>query len=74
MPTPLFVTLLVLFVGSAGLIVINLTGDPGVDYWDLDGEKKSSPSKLDVLRNRIVFYSSGAVLVGTFIVYLMLRH
>lgn len=73
MPMPIFVTLLVLFVGSAGLIVINLTGDPGIDYWDLDGENKPPASRLDALRNRFVFYSAGAVLIGTFIAYLLLR-
>ncbi|OLL31872.1 hypothetical protein BTH42_09565 [Burkholderia sp. SRS-W-2-2016] len=73
MPTSLFVILLVLFVGSAGVIVINLTGDPGIDYWDLDGENAPPASGLDRLRTRPMFYSSGVVLVGSFIAYLLLR-
>jgi fucose permease len=74
MPTPIFLLLLVLFVGAAGIIVINLTGDPGIDYWDLDGDSKPSSSRLDALRTKPVFYSAGAVLIGAFIAYLMLRH
>jgi hypothetical protein len=73
MPTPTFVILLVLFALAAGLIIVNLTGEPGIDYWDLDGENAPPPSKLDVLRNKPVFYSAGAVLIGTFIAYLLLR-
>jgi hypothetical protein len=73
MSTSTFVILLVLFVGAAGLILVNLTGDPGIDYWDLDGENVPPPSKLDVLRNKPVFYSAGAVLIGTFVAYLLLR-
>jgi hypothetical protein len=68
-----FVILLVLFVGSAGLIVVNVTGDSGIDYWDFDGESKPPVSTLDVLRNKLVFYSAGFVLIGTFIAYLFLR-
>lgn len=73
MSTPIFVVLFVLFVGATGLMIINLTGDPGIDYWDLDGENKPSVSKLDVLRNKPAFYGAGVVLVGTFIAYLLLR-
>lgn len=73
MSTPIFVVLIVLFVGAAALIIINLTGDPGIDYWDLDGENKPPGSKLDVLRNKPVFYGAGAVLIGTFIAYLLVR-
>ncbi|WP_245982924.1 hypothetical protein [Trinickia fusca] len=74
MSTPIFVVLFVLFVGAAAVIIINLTGDPGIDYWDLDGENKPPLSKLDVLRNKPVFYGAGAVLIGTFIAYLLVRH
>ncbi|RKP47660.1 hypothetical protein D7S89_14860 [Trinickia fusca] len=70
----MFVVLFVLFVGAAAVIIINLTGDPGIDYWDLDGENKPPLSKLDVLRNKPVFYGAGAVLIGTFIAYLLVRH
>ncbi len=73
MSTPIFVVLFVLFVSAAGLIIINLTGDPGIDYWDLDGENKPPVPKLDVLRNKPVFYGAGAVLIGTFITYLLMR-
>ncbi|WP_205182588.1 hypothetical protein [Burkholderia sp. LMG 13014] len=73
MPTPVFLLLLVLFVGAAGVILVNLTGDPGIDYWDLDGETRAPVSKLDVLRRKPIFYGAGAVLVGTFIAYLILR-
>lgn len=73
MSTPIFLLLLVLFVVAGGVIILNLTGDPGIDYWDLDGEKKPPASRLDVLRNKPVFYSAGAVLIGTFIVYLVFR-
>jgi hypothetical protein len=73
MSTPIFVVLLVLFVSAAVLIIVNLTGDPGIDYWDLDGENSPSVSKLDVLRNKPVFYGAGTVLIGTFIAYLLLR-
>jgi hypothetical protein len=30
-------------------------------------------SKLDVLRNKPVFYAAGAILISTFIAYLLLR-
>lgn len=73
MSTPIFVALLVLFVCAALLIIVNLTGDPGIDYWDLDGENEPPASKLDVLRNKAVFYGAGAVLIGTFLAYLVLR-
>ena len=69
----IFIVLFVLFVGAAVLIIINLTGDPGIDYWDLDGENKPPASKLDVLRNKPVFYGAGIVLISTFIAYLLLR-
>ena len=73
MSTSMFIVLLVLFVSATVLIIINLTGDPGIDYWDLDGENKTPVSKLDVLRNKPVFYGAGAVLISTFIAYLLLR-
>ncbi|CAG9204584.1 conserved hypothetical protein [Burkholderia vietnamiensis] len=73
MSTPIFVVLFGLFVCAALLIIINLTGDPGIDYWDLDGENEPPTSKLDVLRNKPVFYSAGAVLIATFVTYLLLR-
>lgn len=73
MSTSMFIVLLVLFVSATVLIIINLTGDPGIDYWDLDGENKPPVSKLDVLRNKPVFYGAGAVLISTFIAYLLLR-
>lgn len=73
MSTPIFVALFMLFVCAALLIIVNLTGDPGIDYWDLDGENEPPASKLDVLRNKPVFYGAGAVLIGTFLAYLVLR-
>ncbi len=73
MSTPIFVVLFVLFVSAAVLIIINLTGDPGIDYWDLDGGNEPPASKLDLLRNKPVFYGAGVVLIGTFIAYLLLR-
>ncbi|PNL03007.1 hypothetical protein EFP18_00950 [Burkholderia glumae] len=69
----MFVILFGLFVCAALLITINLTGDPGIDYWDLDGENEPLTSKLDVLRNKPVFYGAGAVLIGIFVAYLLLR-
>ncbi|PMS37550.1 hypothetical protein B0G57_110109 [Trinickia symbiotica] len=73
MSTPMFVVLFVLFVCAAFVIIINLTGDPGIDYWDLDGENEPPASKLDALRTKPVFYGAGAVLIGTFITYLLVR-
>lgn len=73
MSTSIFIVLFALFVSAAVLIIINLTGDPGIDHWDLDGENKPPVSKLDVLQNKPVFYGAGAVLISTFIVYLLLR-
>lgn len=73
MSTPIFVVLFVLFVSATVLIIVNLTGDPGIDYWDLDGENAPSLSKLDVLRNKTVFYGAGVVLIGAFVAYLLLR-
>ena len=73
MSTSIFIVLFVLFVSAAVLIIINLTGDPGIDYWDLDGENEPPVSKLDVLRNKRVFYGAGAVLISAFIAYLLLR-
>lgn len=62
-----------LFVVAAGIVIIYLTGDPGIDYWDLDGEKKLPVSRLDVVRSKLFFYSAQAVLTGIFIAYLLLR-
>ncbi|AJY05121.1 hypothetical protein [Burkholderia vietnamiensis] len=69
MSMPIFVVLLGLFVCSALLIIVNLTGDPGIDYWDLDGENEPPTSKLDVLRNWPVFCGAGVVLIATFVTY-----
>jgi hypothetical protein len=69
----MFVVLFMLFVCAALLVLINLTGDTGIDYWDLDGENRPPASKLDVLRNGRMFYGAGAVLIGTFIAYLVAR-
>jgi|GEM_PF-6522757 len=53
MPTPVFLLLLVLILGSAGIIIVNLTGDPGIDYWDLDGENElPSPGSTCSARSR----------------------
>lgn len=73
MPTSIAIVLFVLFVSAAAVIVVNLTGDPGIDYWDLDGENKPPASKLDVLRNKAVLYGAGAVLIGSVFAYLLLR-
>lgn len=73
MSTPIFVILLVLFVSAAIVILINITEDPGFDPWDLDGDSVPPPSKLDALRSWPVFYGAGAVLIGTFFVYLYMR-
>jgi hypothetical protein len=73
MPTSIAIVLFMLFVSAAAVIVINLTGDPGIDYWDLDGKNKPPASKLDVLRNKGVFYGAGAVLIGSVFAYLLLR-
>jgi len=72
MSTSMFVILSVLLVGAAGLIIVNLTGDPGTDYWDLDGENEHPSSVLDNLRSKTVFYGAGVVLIGLFILYLFL--
>jgi hypothetical protein len=73
MATSLFLILLIAFVGSAAVIIINLTGDPGIDYWDLDGTNKPCGSKLDALRTKPMFFGAGAVLIASFIAYLVLR-
>ena len=73
MSTPIFVVLFVLFVSATVLIIVNLTGDPGIDYWDLDGENEPPTSNLSVFRNKSMFYGAGAVLIGTFVAYLLLR-
>lgn len=73
MPTSIAIVLFMLFVSAAAVIVVNLTGDPGIDYWDLDGENNPHASKLDVLRNKTVFYCAGTLLIGSFIAYLLLR-
>ncbi|WP_249173234.1 hypothetical protein [Burkholderia vietnamiensis] len=69
----IFAVLLGLFVCSALLIIINVTGDPGIDYWDLVGENEPPTSKLDFLRNKPVFYGAGAVLIATLATNLLLR-
>ena len=73
MATAIAIVLFMLFVSAAAVIVVNLTGDPGIDYWDLDGENNPHASKLDVLRNKTVFYWAGTLLIGSFIAYLLLR-
>lgn len=73
MTTPTFLLLLVVFIVAAGIILSNLMGDPGIDYWDLDGEKKPPVSRLDAVRSKPVFYVAGVALIGTFIAYLVLR-
>ena len=65
MATVMYLLLPVLFIGAAGIIPINLTGDPGIDYWDLDGESEPPPSRLDFLRTAPVFYTAGAVMIGS---------
>lgn len=73
MSTLVSVILLVLFVAAAVVVFINLTGDPGIDYWDLDGSNTPEPSKLDVFRNYPVFFNAVAVLLGTVVAYRLLR-
>ncbi|SDQ36383.1 hypothetical protein SAMN05443245_1093 [Paraburkholderia fungorum] len=73
MSTPLLIIVAVLFIGSAILIVINITGDPGIDYWDLDGQNRQPRSSLDFLRNKPIFYCAGVVLVASFLAYILTR-
>jgi hypothetical protein len=73
MSAPVFIVLFVLFVSAGLVIVINLAGDPGIDYWDLDGDNKPPESELDMLRSKPALYGAAAVLLGTFIAYLSVR-
>lgn len=69
----LLVVIAVLFIAAAILIVINVIGDPGIDYWDLDGENSQPRSRIDFLRNKPVFYGSGVVLVASFLAYILTK-
>ncbi|QYD69042.1 hypothetical protein KZJ38_01175 [Paraburkholderia edwinii] len=66
MSTLVFVLLTGLFVLSAAVILINLFGqESGIDYWNLDGEKKRSlPSPFDFLRVMPVLVVAIIVMAG----------
>jgi hypothetical protein len=76
MSTPVFVLLLVLIACSGAVLVINMLGQKHFlyDYWNLDNEDDTPPSRLDVLRTSAAFYSAAVVLVASVGVYLWLNH
>ncbi|HEX7682017.1 MAG TPA: hypothetical protein VF446_00480 [Trinickia sp.] len=76
MSTPVFILLFCLMVGSGVVLIVNVTGHGKwlYDYWNLDNEDDTPPSKLDVLRSSIAFYTACVVLVASFGAYLWLRH
>lgn len=76
MSTPLFIFLLVLMLVSMAVLGVNLAGPKKwlYDYWSLDDEDDTPPSKLDFLRSAWAFYGAGAVLVGSYGAYLILEH
>ena len=65
MSTPVFILLFCLMVCS-GVLTVNLTGHAKwlYYYWNLDNEDDIPPSKLDLLRSSIAFYTACVVLRG----------
>ena len=52
MSTTTFVILLALFASAAGVIIVDVTGDSGIDYWDrpLSGHfRKQKASRFSLL-------------------------
>lgn len=73
MSTPIFLVIFIAFVISAVILLINVTGEPGVDYWDIDGSNEPLISKLDFLRTKTWLYGSAVVLVASAVSYFVLR-
>ncbi|NYH15494.1 hypothetical protein GGD41_002722 [Paraburkholderia bryophila] len=71
MTTPLLILLLVLFVGSGGVMLFSLfPRDRGINFSDLDNEGVLPADRSDVLRKPAVFYTATAILVCSAGVYL----
>jgi hypothetical protein len=73
MSTPIFLVIFIAFVISAVILLINIMGEPGVDYWELDSSNEPPISKLDFLRMKTWLYGSAVVLVASAISYFFLR-
>ncbi len=69
----IFLVIFIVFAISAVIILINVMGEPGVDYWDLDGSNEPPVSKLDFLRTKAWLYGSAVALVASAISYFVLR-
>jgi len=76
MPTPILGFLLFLMLCSGAILLINLKGSGRAlyDYWNLDNEDDTPPSRLDVFRSQTVFYGACVVLVGSIAACLWLLH
>ncbi|WP_321853202.1 hypothetical protein [Paraburkholderia tropica] len=76
MSTSTFLLLAALIVLSGAVLVINLAGPRKsiYDYWNLDNEDDTPPTRLDVLRTNVAFYAAGIVFVCSACAYLWLRH
>jgi hypothetical protein len=74
MNTPIFLFILVAFVASGAVLLINLFGTGRVpNYFELGDEDTAAPDRLDALRIPLAFYGAGAVLLTSFAAYMLLR-
>jgi hypothetical protein len=74
MSTPIFLLILIAFVASGAVLLINLFGNERVpNYFELDDEGITTPDRLDALRTPLVFYGAGALLLTSLTAYMLLR-
>jgi len=58
------------------VLIINIAGSRKsiYDYWNLDNEDDTQPTRLDVLRTNAIFYTAAIVFVVSIVTYIALRH
>ena len=76
MSTSTFLLLAALIVCSGAVLIINIAGRRKsiYDYWNLDNEDDTQPTRLDVLRTDAIFYTAAIVFVVSIATYIALRH
>jgi hypothetical protein len=76
MSTSTFLLLVTLIVVSGAVLIINIAGPRKslYDYWNLDNEDDTQPTRLDVLRTNAIFYIAAIVFVASVGAYIWLRH
>jgi hypothetical protein len=76
MSTSIFLLLIALIVFSGAVLIINIAGSRKsiYDYWNLDHDDDTQPTRLDVLRTNAIFYAAAIVFVVSIAAYISLRH